>query len=375
MNVPEQLWRYPTLAAIDALTARFGFRDESGMAEWEYGVSDPNRIEEFLDAYESGELTEDERFSLMKTIIESFEETLMGSSEASGQPMTENPLWQRIHALLEKDIAVHIGTVWSWACLGYTLEDSWWVAPSMRKILITSPPSVRENTMSPIDWNAVLSQKIFWMSYFGMEGREWDPTDMWLKAFELYQPYDPQEEDPDTSGLPDEIVLTVPVTDEFSLEWALDSGSGHELFLIHRSWGRIALGETSGHFHLDTFRWEERELILQHARARWDERFEFHFLPVLLMMYLGPVPTDNIPENIAQLADELNNLSVFSESEIEHFSTASFACRENARWEFDAEKGWCHYNGYSTRDGELGTPEVFAAMRAFLAELEQPPPA
>jgi hypothetical protein len=135
MNVPEHLQRFPTLAAIDSLTARFGFRNELGMQDWEYEVSDPNRIEEFLDAYESGELTEDERFILMMTIIDSFEATLMGSSEASGQPMTENPLWQRIHTLLEKDIAVHIGTVWYWACLGNKLEDSWRVVPSMRAIL------------------------------------------------------------------------------------------------------------------------------------------------------------------------------------------------------------------------------------------------
>lgn len=229
--------------------------------------------------------------------------------------------------------------------------------------------------MTPIDWNAVLSQKIFWMSYFGMEGWEWKATDMWLKAFELYQPYDPEEEDPDTSGLPDEIVLTVPVTDEFSLEWALDSGSGHELFLIHRSWGRIALGETGGHFHLDTFRWEERELILRHVRARWDERFEFRFLPVLLMMYLAPVSTDNTPENIALLADELTTLGVFSDEEIRHFSECTLVRYKYGRWEYDSEKGWCHYDGYSTRDGELGKPEVFAAMKAFLTELEQPPPA
>ncbi len=370
MNVPEHLWRYPTLAAIDALTARFGFRNEPGMQDWEYEVSDPNRIEEFLDAYESGELTEDERFILMMTIIDSFEATLMGSSEASGQPMTENPLWQRIHALLEKDIAVHIGTVWYWACLGDTLEDSWWVTPSMRKILITSPPSVRGKAMSPIDWNAVLSQKIFWMSYFGLEGREWNPTDMWLKAFELYQPYDPEEEDPDTSGLPDEIVLTVPVTDEFSLEWSLYRRQ--RITLVHPTWGRIALGWSGGHFHEDTFRWEELELILRHARARWDDRFEFRFLPILVTMFLGPVPTDNTPENITRLASELNALGVFSESEIEYFSEALLNCDENARWEFDAEKGWCHYNGYSTRDGGLGAPEVFAAIRDFLAALETP---
>lgn len=225
--------------------------------------------------------------------------------------------------------------------------------------------------MTPIDWNAVLSQKIFWMSYFGVEGWEWNPTDMWLKAFGLYEPYDPEEEDADTSGLPSEIALTVPVTDELSLEWSLYQEQ--VLRLVHPTWGRITLGWNDGHFHLDTFRWEERELILRHARARWDDRFEFCFLPVLLMMYLAPVSTDNTLENIARLADELSALGVFSDEEIKHFSECSLVRYKYGRWDFDAEKGWCHYDGYSTRSGKVGKPEVFAAMRAFLAELEQKP--
>jgi hypothetical protein len=225
--------------------------------------------------------------------------------------------------------------------------------------------------MTPIDWNAVLSQKIFWMSYFGMEGWEWSAADMWLKAFGLYKPYDP-DEGPDTSCLP-WIILTVPVTDDFSLEWSLDSGSGHELSLIHPSRERIALGETGGHFHLDTFRWVERELILQHARARWDDRFEFRFLPVLLMMYLAPVSTDNTPENITRLADELTALGVLSDEEIRHFSECTLVRYKNGRWEFSDEKGWCYFDGYSTRSGNVGKPEVFAAMKAFLAELEEKP--
>lgn len=127
MNVPEHLWRFPTRAAIDALATRFGLRNEPDMQDWEWEVADPNRIEEFLRAYESGELTEGERFVLMETIIQSFDE--------SEHPLTGNPLWERILTRIEENITVHIHTVWYWACLGEKLEDSWRVAPSMRKIL------------------------------------------------------------------------------------------------------------------------------------------------------------------------------------------------------------------------------------------------
>lgn len=127
MSVPEHLWRFPTRAAIDALAARFGLRNEPDMQDWEWEVADPNRIEEFLGAYESGELTEDERFVLMETIIQSFEE-----SEYS---LTGNPLWERILSHLEENIALHIYTVWYWADLEEEFSDNWRVTPSIREIL------------------------------------------------------------------------------------------------------------------------------------------------------------------------------------------------------------------------------------------------
>ena len=119
--------RHPTRAAIDGLAARFGLRNEQNMQNWEYEVSDPDRIEEFLGAYESGELTEDERFVLMETILQSFDE-----SEYS---LTGHPLWPRILTRIEENIAVHIHTVWYWADPGNKLEDSWRVAPAMRALL------------------------------------------------------------------------------------------------------------------------------------------------------------------------------------------------------------------------------------------------
>ncbi|MCP5384447.1 MAG: hypothetical protein H6913_07510 [Altererythrobacter sp.] len=44
------------------------------MQDWEFEVADANRIDEFLSAYQSQELTDDERFTLMEMIIQSFED-------------------------------------------------------------------------------------------------------------------------------------------------------------------------------------------------------------------------------------------------------------------------------------------------------------
>jgi hypothetical protein len=44
------------------------------MQDWEWEVADSERINEFPSAYESGELSDDERFTLMETILQSFED-------------------------------------------------------------------------------------------------------------------------------------------------------------------------------------------------------------------------------------------------------------------------------------------------------------
>jgi hypothetical protein len=74
MSVPDHLRRYPTRKAIDSLAARFDLPYTPFMQDWEWEVADSDRIDEFVAGYHSGELNEDERFTLMETIIQSFED-------------------------------------------------------------------------------------------------------------------------------------------------------------------------------------------------------------------------------------------------------------------------------------------------------------
>ena len=98
------------------------------MQDWEIEVADPSRCSEFISGYESHSLNEDERFTLMWTILESFEllETnLDGSLD-----------WQRVLFHLEADMEVHISTVWYWSALEAESPDpAWRIAPYMREIL------------------------------------------------------------------------------------------------------------------------------------------------------------------------------------------------------------------------------------------------
>ena len=126
MEIPQSLWRFSKKEAIDNLAARFGLPNEPGMQDWQWEVADNDRIDEFLAAYKSGELSDDERHTLMETIIQSF-----GWNEIE-QPSLR---WQETLNLIEHNIELHIYTVCYWACLDCELEDAFEAAPSMRAIL------------------------------------------------------------------------------------------------------------------------------------------------------------------------------------------------------------------------------------------------
>ena len=128
MSVPEHLWRYPTAAAVDSLARRFGFPNTPDMQDWEWEVADAARIDEFLAAYESGELDDDERFTLMETILQSFEDL--------GESLSVDPRWPRVLELLDRNVDLHAYTVFYWSCLeNEDDEDSWLVTPYVRRVL------------------------------------------------------------------------------------------------------------------------------------------------------------------------------------------------------------------------------------------------
>ena len=127
MELPEHLWRFPTVEAISSLAARFGFSNLPDMQDWEYEVADPARIDDFLDAYLCGELSEDERFTLMETILQSFEEF--------PSPLEDHPRWQELLSLLKENLDLHLYTIWYWSSLETeSLEDCFRVTPEMREI-------------------------------------------------------------------------------------------------------------------------------------------------------------------------------------------------------------------------------------------------
>ena len=92
-----------------SLAKRFELPYSDFMQDWEWEVADPLRIDEFLEAYESDELTEDECFVLMETILQSFEELETFSQN--------DKRWQQVLEHLSKNAALHMNTLWYWSGL------------------------------------------------------------------------------------------------------------------------------------------------------------------------------------------------------------------------------------------------------------------
>jgi len=133
MTMPSHIWRVRTPAAMKALARRFGFPLEDWMQDWEYQVADFERIDEFIAAYGGGELSEDEKFVLMETIIESFEDLARRGSDLTGDAR-----WGRILVVLDQNIALHAYTVWYWSCLdAETSDEPFFVSALIRQVFDT----------------------------------------------------------------------------------------------------------------------------------------------------------------------------------------------------------------------------------------------
>ncbi|WP_165251338.1 hypothetical protein [Paludisphaera soli] len=119
--------RWTTSAARASLARRFSLPDDLWMQDWPWEVADPSRFGEFLDAYRSGSLDEDERFTLMEMLIQCVE-------DMESPSIATSPEWRAVAALLTADPRLHASSVRYWSCLDDDLEDAFAVSGPMRTL-------------------------------------------------------------------------------------------------------------------------------------------------------------------------------------------------------------------------------------------------
>ncbi len=128
----DHLWRCPTAPAMNSLAERLGLRPPPLEYDWRLAVADPARIDEFVALYENGGLTDDERVTLMEVILNSIIDAV--DTDTS---ILKSDIWQKILALLEQNIGIHIYSVWYYSDVEQDdVEDLWCLAPFMRPILV-----------------------------------------------------------------------------------------------------------------------------------------------------------------------------------------------------------------------------------------------
>jgi hypothetical protein len=132
--------RYP-YAARERFGVLFGLRSDEWMQDWPLEVSDPSRLKEFVDGYQTMELNEVEKFALMELILFSLEESDQLDEWLYGwHSVGDNEtLLRQIERLLCRDFLLHLHTVNYWRCADEPETDPdtgsiFQITPMMRRI-------------------------------------------------------------------------------------------------------------------------------------------------------------------------------------------------------------------------------------------------
>jgi hypothetical protein len=121
--------KYVTKSAIEGLVQKIKLPPPDEFSQdWEYEVSDPSRINEFLYAYKHIELNHDEKFGLMIIIISSLNDAIVEGKK-------EDKWNSSIKSLLLQDLDIHKNTIYYWAMLDEEdIENCYAVTSFMRQV-------------------------------------------------------------------------------------------------------------------------------------------------------------------------------------------------------------------------------------------------
>ena len=120
--------------AINSLNEKLKLSPLSPFAQdWEYEQTDSTKVQDFISFYENNQLSNDEKFALMKLIVASFDDYLT-------EGYSYEPVGQKVQELLYMDYVLHFNTIIYWALEDEELEDCFAITPFMRSILNNRKP-------------------------------------------------------------------------------------------------------------------------------------------------------------------------------------------------------------------------------------------
>ena len=125
MQLSELYAKYPR-PLVDLL-----YLDDSETTDWEWCVSDEDRVEEFIDFYITMPLNDNDKMSLMMIIIDSYNSRVWNHGFS-------NDTWENISNLIKENILFFKEQIIYWSSMDHNddeMDDAWAIAANMRILL------------------------------------------------------------------------------------------------------------------------------------------------------------------------------------------------------------------------------------------------
>jgi hypothetical protein len=107
----------------------FGYEIGPNDQDWTYTIVEPERIDEYIQAYDTKITNDDTKFSLMEMIFQSL-------TEQENEKLL-NEKWKQIESILTHDFELHKYTIYYWCCWGNdNINDCWEVTPLVREFWV-----------------------------------------------------------------------------------------------------------------------------------------------------------------------------------------------------------------------------------------------
>jgi len=126
MNQSELYEKFPS-----PLISLLNLDDSWNEQDWEWIVSDEERVEEFIKFYSTMPLNDNDRMSLMMIILDSYNTRVWQSG-------FDNNTWAAISNLIRLDLPFFKEQIIYWSSMDYSddiMDDAWAIAPNMRVLM------------------------------------------------------------------------------------------------------------------------------------------------------------------------------------------------------------------------------------------------
>lgn len=95
--------------------------------DWEYEVADSGKTGVFLEYYKNNKLNADEKQTLMRLILESYNDYV-------GESGYKDNFSNELRDILQKESTLYHDIIEDWACVGEDWEDCFAITPLIREI-------------------------------------------------------------------------------------------------------------------------------------------------------------------------------------------------------------------------------------------------